>query len=246
MARFLAWILLLAMAPWPVAVPYAHQAYLVREVGQVPHAFEFASFDADTGAFLYGIAKRDCPVQVARSPEPEASWSQRSRQWAWRGNWDAGADAGSGMVGQLRTQGDEIYAQECRPLQAGSRGAAEGTWNPDLVFAEAGHFPQLRGPAVWLSLMGNTAHVPSHSLGPSGWQEHRVVTVGDPLEVRVWSGVGEKNWRCGSILPPGRHISNWFYDNNPSSETRVMLMCVSYRYVGGDLSSQGILPAVAL
>jgi len=216
--------LLAAMHPFVPPGHAAHQGFGLFADGTPPASYAFAVFDADTGDFLYAISNRECPPWP---PEPDAAETGEGPVFlssfrVFRTHWDAGPAVGEGIVADLEGQTAEMHAEYCQPDAPPHRRALG-------VHADAGHYPWLAS-AVPLWLGGGSALVPEHTLGPNGFREHAVTVVGDPVQVRLWTGVTQGPMSCRDVVGWDTASVTGDFIVNDEGASRAMALCVIVRF----------------
>jgi len=233
-------VLLLMMFQWAPEQRLAGTSYRYQFVGPMPESFAFATFDTETGEPLFALAMRFCPASFA--PKPASSGSLHASAVRIVSYAQPATLAGEGLQ-RMQDSVDKAYTYYCSASTETGREHIEGVMS---VSAETARHPWLPEATMWGKWIAGI-RIPQSALGASHLRPHEVSVVGDAFDVQVWSGVGTRGRPCAAVFEaiPGRSVGwgdgggGWSpYSSNYSSD-RVLLMCITLRYVGSPAAPGG-------
>jgi len=226
-------VLLLMMFQWAPDQRLAGTSYRYQFIGPRPESFAFAAFDTETGEPLFALAMRFCPASFA--PKPASSGSLPVSGTRVVSPVRPATLVGEGLQ-SLQDKVEDSYRYFCIDSTETGREHIEDMVS---VSAETARHPRLPEATMWEKWTA-AIRIPQSALGPNYLQPHKVQVAGDAFDVQVWSGVGTRGRPCAAVFEavPGRGVGwgdgggGWSpYSSNYSSD-RVLLMCISLRYVG--------------
>jgi hypothetical protein len=186
----------------------------------MPDAYAFEVYDAETGDFLFAIAKSTCN---ARTPE---------ERYGLAGGY-AGASFEAGTTFSLEERAK--WREAWQEMDEGPCQAARVDPDSALrwVRSVAGHTPGLPD-GVSVQREPPRLLIPAADAGANRTLEHAVRVEGGLFDVRVWSGVGQRDGFCPSQPDGGPwQIAHSLNDDRSNDfSDRYFMLCVSFRYVG--------------